>query len=463
MSYRGRHRQVAHGQSRMRRTSIAAAATATALIAPIALSSPVASQAALPATALNTLANHPEWRLASSNPEVAAQITDLKQTLTERGVPFDPAKAAVYRVPTVEGFTTYVTARPETMSVRPNPLLNEHTPEGDKPADPAVVLSRLVDAETEGFTPTVTIYMLLERFDLGSLSTADLMALVDQIKDIIGTPTVGDPNEAIGDVSALLEPIGAPEHLLSRLSEIQQVVTAAVDVLLKAAGLPDSDHLVLSALVTEVVPLAVAAPPDVLGNIMANPNLPDGTREEDDGGSSASWSTRNKDCFRVQTEAFDRWVCWRIDGQDKDNDSSRNFWQLHTDVSGHSSYRRFMEKMWVEARPAPSGASNQRFDAIPQPSADYGSSEGCTTSGREFSIASGSPVQTGIGYYWERTACEFYEAKSYNDEGHWASVWWGNEWVKYDVQRAVMLKVPVKTPYDKGVSWELLTGQSTRR
>lgn len=558
MHYQGRHRQVGK-RPPMRWLGSIAAVMAGALLAPVAFSGPVVAHAATTQSAYDTLANHPEWRLSAADPAVAAQLANLKQTLAERDIPYDPDKLAAYRVPTVEGFTTYVTAAPETMTIRPNPALLAHTPEGDTAVDPAVVITRLIapDADPQG-GPALPSVMLLwgayneawdrlrelgvQPIDVNAFITnlylqaryvvgdpeavlADIETSLDSnvlnaeriaaetldravetlyatpVKDILldrifeaAGPTLSTVEEleryvvdylvafdVLGEVTTLLDSApGDPRGKLHQVSEmleglldgrlpvdpltlarmIEDIAAAQVDPLLYAAGLPDSKHLWPSAIITEVVPVAVAAPPGP-DEIMANPNLPDGAREEHDG-HSAGWSTRNKNCFDVVTDAFKRLVCWRIDGQDKDNDDSRNFWQLHTDVSGES-IGRYMDRMWVEAKPRPDGATNQSWDAMPQPSADFGGSEGCTTQGNTFEVASGAPIQVGFGYYWERTTCESYFPRAYDDHGHWASIWEGNPMIHAGRRRAVMVKTPVKTPADKGVWWDLLTGQSTRR
>lgn len=426
MHYRGRHRQVAH-QRWSRRTGTVATIVCSALIAPLTFSGPVASEA--DTRAQDTLANHAEWLLSAAHPAVAAQIAELKAALTKRGVPYTVVSA--YRVPTVEGFTTFVTANPQTMVVRPNPELLERTPEGTTPVPPAEVMARLVESAPAGITDDLgSIYVQTDDISRTLDVLADLArTVVDRVLDNVN-PSVPDPDALVTELRETTDP----------------VVTEVLDA-------------ELSAIVTEVVPFAAAAPPGP-SEIMANPNLPNGARDDNDG-RSATWSTRNKDCYNVASEAFSRVVCWRIDGQDKDSDSNRNFWQFHIDASGKSVGYRSMNRMWMEARPSPQGATNQAWDALPKPSAQYGGSEGCSTSGDTFTIASGAPVQVGFGWYWERTSCENYYPKSYGDDGHWASVWEGNPNVKPEVHRAVMLKVPVKTPPDKGVMWELLTGQRT--
>lgn len=564
MTYAGRHRQVAPERRRTRRSRMAAV-MAGALIAPLTYN-PTPAQAAVTTAKPDSLANHPEWRLSASDPAVAGRIANLKATLTQRGISYDAAAVAAYRVPTVEGFTTYVTASPETMTVRPNPQLLARTPEGVTPVDPAVVLTRLIAPEAEGAggvglpaLPSAAIahtvynaawYELarygIDQGDIDSLLTAlstllrdavegDTRAAIDQLKaqfnsgvllveqtaaeklrqvaDILyATPIkdvfIGRLFEALGpalqsadllkqfvvdyvnalDVLAELDkaldrvPVrdeeivalaraatdklkqeSPPSDPYSVLHRIENIVAGYLDPLLVRAGLPTLSALQLSAVVTEVVPVAAVDSPDLVENVMTNPNLPDGTREEESDGRAANWETRRKDCFQVSTEAFWRLVCWRIDKQIKDNDRHHNFWQFHVDGGGKSVGYRYMDRMWLEAKPQPVGASNQAWDQLPKPSAEFGGSGGCTTEGSTFEIASGAPVQVGFGYYWERMTCETYEPKSYGDEGHWASIWTGNPYVAPEKFRSVMVKVPVKTPTDKGVWWDLLTGQRTRR
>ncbi len=558
MSYAGRHRQVAPQRRRTRR-SRAAAVMAGALIAPL-MFNPTPAQAAVTTAKFDSLANHPEWRLSANDPAVASRIASLKATLTQRGVAYDPAAVGAYRVPTVEGFTTYVTASPQTMTVRPNPQLLARTPEGTTPVDPAVVLTRLIAPEAEGSggvglpaLPSATIFYRvyndawyelsrygIDQSDVDALLTTlstlvrdavegDARAAMDQakaqltsglllveqtaaeklqqvvdivyslpIKDVIidrvleavgpAVQTVDALNQFVIDyISALdvlaeldkaldqvpveeekvvafaqaaldkLKQESLPTDPYAALERIEDAVARNLDPLLRSSGLPSSRDLHLAGMIIEVVPLVAAAPSDPYDDIMVNPNVP-GARDDD--GENATWSHRNSDCFRIVSEWFDRRVCWRIDGQSRDSNPENNYWQLHTDVSGHSIGRN-MSRLWVEARPTPHGASNQNFDAMPVPNADFGGSEGCETRATEFSIASGAPVQFGLAWTWERTTCEKYAPKTYDDDGHWASIWSGNNVVDDHVQRYVMLKVPVRTPYTKGVGWELLTGQHT--
>jgi hypothetical protein len=206
----------------------------------------------------------------------------------------------------------------------------------------------------------------------------------------------------------------------------------------------------------EVVPLATAATPN-LNNIMVNYT---GVLQEEQ--PPPSWTVAHKDCQFVGTEYFERWVCWRLDAQNNDNDSDHSYWQLHVDVTGHSMKRKF-ERMWVETVPAPRNDRYQYFDATPVPNSAFGGSSGCETHGTQISIESGSPVSIGFAWYWERTTCETYYPKTYGSEGgHWASIWSGNPLAYPNAQRYVMIKVPVRTSWDRGAAWELWTGQRTR-
>lgn len=405
------------------------------------------------------------------------------------------------------------------MTVRPNPHLDYHAPEGDTAVRAADVLYRLLEPSASPHTggvgdgiPHTYFHTLLFNTVWGPVKDTlgtDMNALVQHGINTVGQ-LVNDSGPLVAELLLLIDAARAKAQQLTvqasrdmplvdqalvtadaLLAEAERQAEAAAgstgplldqvtltldawkntaeeqaDAALQDAlnALNDLDAEGQASEIVNVVPLAVAAPPNVVSNIMANPNMPDGAREENDG-SGAYWTVPEgaKDCARITTNAYDRYVCWRIERQDYDNDPNRNFWQFHVDVSGRSLERRFMERMWVEGKPAPEGASNQRFDAIPAPAAEYGGSEGCSTTGHTFQLASGSPVQSAFGYYWERTACETYKPKTYEDDGHWASIWEGNDWVKWDVQRAIMLKVPVKTPADKGMQWELLTGQRTIR
>lgn len=149
MHYQARHRRQATSDGRgLRRTGMVAALAATALIAPLAVSGPVASQAAVTPTPYDTLLNHPEWRRSPADPHIATLVADLKSTYAEHGIASDPAMIAAYRAPTVEGFVTYVTTHPETFTVRPNPGLIKHMPDGDTAVAATEALYRLLEPPT---------------------------------------------------------------------------------------------------------------------------------------------------------------------------------------------------------------------------------------------------------------------------------------------------------------------------
>ena len=545
MRHRGRHRKVVR-HPRLRAALTVVALAATALVAPLATSGPAASHATVPTTAYDTLANHPEWLLSSSDPAVAALIADLEDPYAEHGIAYDSATIAAYRVPTVEGWATYVTAKPETMTVRLNPDLLYHTPEGDTAVSPRDVLARLLEGSAApqagipgGGIPSTHLMDTLVDTVWGTVYDVlgtDFTALVQQGVDTAGQ-LISDSGPLVNQVLLLIDAVQAEaqrqadqivassgplidQAILTATAWLAEAQRIANQAITDSGPLVDQTVVTVTALVAEairqadaavgstgplldqvmltlnswravaeeqtnaavqqalaalneldpqgeaanvfnVVPIAVAAPPDVEDNIMTNPALPDGAREEHDG-SSAYWATPSglSGCPVISTTAYQRIVCWRIELQYENNDPARGFWQLHTDVSGISQDGRFMSRMWVEAAPD-HNTSDQGWDALPLPSADFGGSEGCMTNGEQFSVASGGPVQVGYAWYWERTACEMYKSKSYDDQGHWASIWEGNPKVASQTRRAIMLKVPVKTSADKGVWWDLLTGQYT--
>lgn len=737
MTYHGRHRAAPPPRHRLRSSGAVTAVATTALLAPIVTVAPHASHAVAAPAAVDTLVNHPEWRLPPTDPTAAEQIASLRRTLRERDVPFNDAIIGAYRVPTVDGWTTYVTARPELMQVRSNAGLTERTPEGVRTvpvtevalnfgAAPDVVatiqqvqqivspmvaadldldalLARIKDLpiasiDLTGFDALVAqVQTLVQKYGTGAYDDAmesiarlaavtdrplpEPNAVVEQVKTAIGpltlldpqtvdeakariealdvmgrieelvrtagmygpeqfvntlrtfvdslpvpaiepsvVPTV-DPNAVLVMVNNLVRGVNPNDHLPDAAETIAQVQRAvapytqlnvdldallatvkalpvfsvdltgvdaaindlkglvatytdaaygsamqaierikavtdrplpdpnavveqvkqavapltltavavvneakarieALDVmgrlaeLVKHAGtyqpaeyveaaaalidslpvptldptiIPMVDPKTVVATVTkvvngvslsdfgalksdvaaggvvEVVPMAVAAAPPVAENLMVNPNMPAPLARDEPDGSKAYWATPPgaKDCFDVVSDAYKRLVCWQIDRQFEDNDPNRNFWQFHVDISGESVGYRSMERMWTEVVPQPVREHTQRWDAQPKPNARYGGGEGCYTEAASFSVGSGAPVQFGYAYTWERTQCETYMPKSYDDHGHWASIWEGNPKVADGHRRAVMLKAPVQTPSDKGVHWELWTGQRT--
>ncbi len=544
--YHARHRKPTH-RGRVRAVTVAAV-TASALVAPMAVN-PAASTAAVTTLAFDTLANHPGWGLSAADPAVAALVTNLRQAYTTRDVRLDPSMIAAYRVPTVEGFETFVTSQPQMFRIEPNPNLIEHTPDGDKSVDPALVLSRLISADAQGVggLPLSGVYLedvFTEYETLGATLASLINGVITQVigyandpQWIIGTlnelldivrnlyinginpglgdliPTV-DPNTlvagaqyAVGvvlgvidlvinsipeppnsnDITGLVQPyvdmIPTTDELQQQVqtylnqvppppdvdpqplvTEIQAVLAEEVDDLMTAAGLSDTDLQSVTEQIVSVLPIASAAPPPVADNVYADPTFSALPKPEKENGGNPRWTTQDTwhDCFNVHADnGYDRLVCYRIDWQQNDNSGTYNYWQFHLDAGGNSLYPRNMKRLWVEAQPNPDG--NQQFDAQPIPRATYGGSDGCTTNGETFTVSSGGPVQVGYGYYWERTSCETYTPKSYSDEGHWASIWEGNEVVNDDVRRYVLAKIPVKTAQDKGVQWTLLTGQFTVR
>lgn len=730
LTYHGRHRVAPPRRRRLRSSGVVTAVVATALLAPIVTAAPTSSQA-LTTPAVDTLLNHPEWRVPLTDTAASQQVAALKRTLTARAIPYDPARLAAYRVPTVAGWTTYVTARPETMQVRPNTGLIERTPEGVRSVpvtevalnfgaapdvvatvaqvqqivaplvatdvDLAALLARLrslpamfldttgVDALIAQLTPIVESYRaaaydqamqavasvkaaadrplpepndviasikrLIAQLDVDQtgadrtidaakatvealdvmgrieallqtvgmydpeqfVATAralidslpvptvdphavlsavnkivqgvdvsgyvpdvaatiesvkqtvapytqidvDLAALIEKVKSIPGTIDLSGVDHLVAQVTGLVEtyraagygaaldavtqikaatdrPLPEPNDVIDGIRDaigpldltvVDETVAAAkavidglnllgrLEALLQQAGRYDPQEFVTEAValihsvpiptvdpsiiptvnptkivtmvtklvnglslndlmltkmdvnagaLVEVVPVAVASPPPVADNLMVNPNMPKPLGKDEPDGGGAYWSTPQggKDCFDVITDAYKRLVCWQIDRQFEDNDPNYNFWQFHVDISGQS-VDRYMDRMWTEVVPQPQGQHIQKWDAQPAPNTTYGGSEGCQANGNQFSISSGAPVQIGFSYYWERTTCETYTPKDYSEPGHWASIWEGNPKVREGERRAVMLKAPVKTPSDKGVQWELWTGQRT--
>lgn len=245
MPYRGRHR-VARPQSRLRAATVVAVTTG-ALIAPVAFSGPVSSQAVTGAAAVDTLANHPEWLLSASDPVVARQIGDLKRVLTDHGQTYDTITA--YRVPTTDGFVTYVTTAPQTMTVQRNPGLIERTPDGAAVLDLDTVLARLLDADGEGAGPgggvdIPSIYLINEAMaDVGDtiddVVVPSLRWLTYTIQNLVES-AVGDPDVLIGQLQATVN-----AAIVSTQTLAAELLQDALEIL---GTLPTSDELVQAVL-----------------------------------------------------------------------------------------------------------------------------------------------------------------------------------------------------------------------
>lgn len=319
MPYRGRHRRATH---RRRQLTTIAAVTATALIAPLALTSPPVSRAEVTTAAIDTLVNHPQWRLNASDPAVAAQIANLQQAMTEHGMAVDPAAIVAYRVPTVEGFVTYVTVHPETFTVRPNPELRYHTPDGDVPVAPAEVVSRLLEPSAEpagvdcGIETNVKVSFCAGELVRGLLAT-DFIQMIDALAQYLGRtidgielpetqPTLDYLNRVIqnikdfrvihglpidtedeiaavwaavdavqaeaealvgyllninpDDIVGMIFPSPLVDELVQDVETLKLQLEAITAAVLNSLGLPDLDEFDPAQVVYEVLPTAVSKP-----------------------------------------------------------------------------------------------------------------------------------------------------------------------------------------------------------
>lgn len=174
--------------------------------------------------------------------------------------------------------------------------------------------------------------------------------------------------------------------------------------------------------------------------------------------SAGGWRLEDEECFRVSKEWFARWVCWQLDKQEDDN-PARTHWQYEQETSGSAKKGWKMKRLWVEGKPAPDTIP-MRFDGIPEPKDSIPKQDRCKTETRSVSlqIASGSPVSFGSSHSWDKTTCEEYEVKHYDDHGHWATIWKG-EPVKNDQARNVVFVMPVSTNEGARPTWEAWSGQ----
>jgi hypothetical protein len=486
MHYRGRHRQVAQGPKRLRRTGTVAVVAASALIAPLAFSGPVTSQAAIIVPAIDTLANHSEWRLSAANTSVAAQLGNLKRVLTERAVTYDAAKVGAYRVPTVEGYVTYVTAAPQTFTVQPNPSLLYRTPDGTTAKSATDVLRQYIedaitvshaDAGGIGLPP---VYIETTLFNM----------VWDTVYDSINHPPTVDLNAWINYAITVLTPYLNNVDLLVDQAMLTaemwkgegerlagQAVTQALTVL------NELDPEGQAAAVVNVVPLANAALPINTGTSATTPlSQPVGqpvdmgaglvpqvdalygdTRDED----KPEWNRNNENCYFASANAWYRQVCWRIDNQINDDTSDKTYWQFNLEASSYPLQKRGMYHVWVEGAPQ-SGAAAQRSDGIPKPNQELGGESGCASGTESISLSGGKPVQLGYSYSFSVTKCETYTPRGYGDEGHWSNKWHFNpdrddNGVGYGDSdthmRNVAFTMGIKTnATDGGPVWNLYTG-----
>ena len=175
--------------------------------------------------------------------------------------------------------------------------------------------------------------------------------------------------------------------------------------------------------------------------------------------AAGGWGREDEDCFRVAKKWFARWVCWPLDRQQEDSDPTRSFWQYEQQSTGSAKKGWEMKRLWVEGKPAPDTVP-MRFDGIPQPKDSVPKQDRCRkeTDSVSLQIASGAPVSVGFGHSWEKTTCEEYEVKHYDDHGHWATIWKG-EPVKPDQARNVVFVMPISAHEGARPTWEPWSGQ----
>ena len=199
--------------------------------------------------------------------------------------------------------------------------------------------------------------------------------------------------------------------------------------------------------VYQAVPRTDPAPPDLA--------LPKTVQPLSEGG----WVLEERDCFRMSLTWFARWVCWQIEKQGNDRDPARSFWQYKQESTGNAKKGWEMKRLWVEGKPAPDTVP-MRFDGIPQPKDSIPKQDRCKTETKSVSIqiGSGTPVSLGSAHSWDKTTCEEYEIKHYDDHGHWANIWKG-EPVKPSQSRNVVIVMPVSSAEGARPTWEPWSGQ----
>ena len=191
-----------------------------------------------------------------------------------------------------------------------------------------------------------------------------------------------------------------------------------------------------------------------------DPAPPGATRPAGTGTLAAgSWGLEDHECFRVSKKWFARWVCWQLDRQQADDDPGRVFWQYKQETTGSAKQGWEMKRLWVEGKPAPDTVP-MRFDGIPAPKDSIPKQDRCRkeTNSVELTIASGKPVSFGASHSWEKTTCEEYEVKHYDDHGRWATIWKGDP-VTPDQARNVVFVMPVSTSEGARPTWEAWSGQ----
>lgn len=483
MPYRGIHRRRTSTARWLRRSAIVSVVAAGSVAAPLAVTAPVVAQAAV--TSPDTLAAHPGWARSAVDPAVAPLVADLAARLTARGVPY--TRIAAYRVPTVDGFVTYVTDRPQTFTVRPNPDLFVHTPDGAARSTGSAVVSRYIEDAVHVAQEVGT--------DVGESparveQTLSLM-LVDRIVNSVNKPPTPDVGPWIDYALAALAPyVDSIGSLLDQAmltadmwaGEASRLVADALQQALTALNDLDADRE--AGAIVDVVPLAIGALPVNTGTAatiplsqpVAQPVDPVlavappiqalyGNARDD----KPEWNRNNDDCYLVSSKAWYRQVCWNIDNQINDDSADYTYWQFNLEGSSYPKQSRGMLRTWVEGRPQQAAAA-QRFDGrLPEPNQEIGGQSGCSDQTRSLTMSGGSPIQVGYGYSFSYTTCETYTPRGYDDAGHWANIWNYNSSRDPDGMgahsggtvhmRNVAFTMGVKTKAaDGGPVWDLLTG-----
>lgn len=186
------------------------------------------------------------------------------------------------------------------------------------------------------------------------------------------------------------------------------------------------------------------------------PSFPGVPVQQQTAAGGAQWRRNNQNCFRVSKDWFSRWVCWAIDDQTNDAAPDRDFWQYTQESTGSANSAWKMKRLWVEGKPG----APMNFDGIPEPKESTPKQNRCRSESDSvaLTVGSGQPVQTAFTHTWNRTTCEEYLVKHYDDQAHWSTIWQG-EPLKSDQARHVIFVMPVSTLTGQLPNWTVWSGQ----
>lgn len=477
--YHARHRKPLH-RGKGRAAVVAVSLAASTMTAPLTATAPAQATIVSPVGLSNFL-------VTDGRTLYADDVKSVIDYSTSHGYHVIPAAVQVYSVPTVDGFVRYITDRPQTFRMTSNPGLLEHTPDGDTPVDPRLVLSRLVGSNAsrlgDGILPQIYLADVLPEIDTLQQLVSDvirdatnLQGAIDVLNEVLDVfrnlyirgvdpwPEGVDVNAAIGVVVGV---VGILTNLLSRpptpediqraiqpyldlmptvdvgtlLTAAQQYVSTEVNALLRQIGFGDI-YDAYQSLYT-VTPMANAA---LLVNKQTTTTAPSTaldaatwnyapsinrtgsayTKPEGEDPPPAKWVHNDDNCYGSNSDAWRRTVCWRIDNQEYDRSDSYAYWQFHMEASGEPQNDHWMKRLWVEGSDMQSNNRSYQFwdGRLPEPNATQGgTSSTCTTNTKSFAFGSGDPLLDAYTDQFQYTTCEKWVPKSYDNQGHWSTTW----------------------------------------